>query len=162
MKRMAAQTAVNGRDAFTIFFRSHPLTLAVVYSAIPKGGVNMPIMTLTTMTTPICTGLTPMLEKIGTKIGAKSTNWAESEIHMPLNRQNTLKINSRRYGEIFAAVHQLLIMIGTLSIARIQLMTEEKPMIKKMEVLPLAVDFRAAQMSAAFNLCDIRISSNRT
>ena len=32
-----------------------------------------------------------MLEKIGTKIGAKSTNWAESEIHMPLNRQNTLK-----------------------------------------------------------------------
>ena len=39
---------------------------------------------------------------------------------------------------------------------------EEKPMIKKMEVLPLAVDFRAAQMSAAFNLCDIRISSNRT
>lgn len=49
MKRMAAQTAVNGRDAFTIFFSQHPLTLAVVYSAIPREGVNMPTMTLTTM-----------------------------------------------------------------------------------------------------------------
>ena len=64
-----------------------------VYRTIPKGGVILPRVRLSTMTTPKCRGLMPKVLIIGTKIGVRIVTETIVDIKHPTTRKNRLIIN---------------------------------------------------------------------
>ena len=96
------------------------------------------------------------------KIGAYSTCWAESEIHIPLNRMKILNRKRNRYGDMWVIWIKLLSITGTFSTDRIQLMTEVKPMMRYTVAELLALIFRHSHSSAAFSRWVTARSRTRT
>ena len=97
---------------------------------------------------PWAVSYTHLAVNSGVNMGANSTSCAESEIHMPLNRKNIFTMNSSRYGDRLELITKLLIISGTFSMAKIQLMMEENPIIRKMDTAPETVVFKESHRSA--------------
>src|SRR5699024_7700484 len=102
----------------------------------PSGGVTIPSDNETIMTTPKCTGSTPISDAIGTSIGASMMIDALVSINIPMNSNNRTTSNRNIIVLSVTDVIVCATCCGTFSIVRIQL---NSPAVARMNMMEAVV-----------------------